>query len=327
MSLPSSDALIRWVRKQGAWRRIFIFLLLLAIVWIPLAGPLYLLGYAFNRSGTAEILALVLLYGGFLFGLPRWGRRVHGWQRPFERCGLVLRSQTLKDCVIALAIGVAGVFALFGIETLLGWATPTSPSPRLVRFIFEGLLMALAVGFAEEMMFRGWILAELEETYHSTTALIMNALFFAGTHFIKPWSEVVRTFPQFFGLVALGVALVWARRTETASALTSSRASSRTSSLAPASAIRTESNRFKERKGTTCLGYPIGLHAGLIWGYYIVNVGGLSEYTGRAPEWVTGIDDNPLAGLLGVILLELIGWQFFKTARAKTARAKKVLTK
>lgn len=312
MSLPGSDALIRWVRKQGAWRRIFIFLFLLAVVWIPLAGPLYLFGYAFNRSGTAEILALVLLYSGFLFGLPRWGRRVHGWPRPFERCGLVLRSQTLKDCAIALVIGVAGVFALFGIETLLGWATPTSPSPRLVRFIFEGLLMALAVGFAEEMMFRGWILAELEETYHSTTALIMNALFFAGTHFIKPWSEVVRTFPQFFGLVALGVALVWARRTETApaAALTSSRA------------IRTEPHRFKERKGVTRLGYPIGLHAGLIWGYYIVNVGGLSEYTGRAPEWVTGVDDNPLAGLLGVILLGLIGWQFFKTACAKTARAK-----
>lgn len=66
------------------------------------------------------------------------------------------------------------------------------------------------------------------------------------------------------------------------------------------------------------LGYPIGLHAGLIWGYYIVNVGGLSEYTGRVPEWVTGIDKNPLAGLMGLILLGAIASQFAKTAQPKT---------
>lgn len=280
-----------WVRKQGAWRRIFVFLLLLAIAWLPLAGGLYWLGYALNITNITEILVLVLLYGGFLFGLPRWGKHIHGWQRPFERCGLSLRAQTGRDCAIALTIGVAGVFALFGIETLLGWAEPTIPSPRLVRFIFEGLLMAIAVGFAEEMMFRGWILAELEETYSSSTALLMNALFFAGTHFIKPWTEIIRTFPQFFGLVMLGIALVWARRTATG-----------------------------PRKGNkaTRLGYPIGLHAGLIWGYYIVNVGGLSQYTQQAPEWVTGIDSNPLAGLLGVILLGLIGWQFSTRARTTT---------
>ena len=88
----------------------------------------------------------------------------------------------------------------------------------------------------------------------------------------------------------LGMALVWARRSPTG----------------------------LPGKRLSRLGYPIGLHAGLIWGYYIVNVGGLSEYTGQAPEWVTGIDRNPLAGLLGVILLGLIGWQFAKTAGAKT---------
>lgn len=266
-------------------------MLLLLVAWLPLAGPLYWLGYAFNLTNVTEILALVLLYGGFLFGLPRWGKRIHHWHRPFEQCGLSLKKQTGHDCAIALLIGVAGVFALFGIETLLGWAEPTAPSPKLMRFIFEGLLMALAVGFAEEMLFRGWILAELEETYASTPALIMNALFFAGTHFIKPWPEIVRTFPQFFGLVMLGAALVWARRTATGS---------------------------RKGKQISRLGFPIGLHAGLIWGYYIVNVGGLSQYTQQAPEWVTGIDSNPLAGLLGVILLGLIGWQFAKAAQKKT---------
>lgn len=289
-----------WVRAQGAWRRIFVFLGLLAIALIPIAAPLYWLGDRLNRSGTAETVVLVLLYAGFLAGLPRWGQRVHRWRRPFQRCGLILQRQTGQDLLLALTVGVFGVFALFGLETLLGWAAPSPPSPRLGRFIFEGLLMALAVGFAEEMLFRGWVLSELEENYSSMAALLLNALFFAGTHFIKPWPEIVRTFPQFLGLIMLGMALVWARRTATPSE------------------GRSPQNSFLAISSQTRLGYPIGLHAGLIWGYYIVNVGGLSKYTGRAPEWVTGIDSNPLAGLMGLILLGLIAGQFAQRAQPIT---------
>ena len=280
------------IRKQTAWWRIFAFLGLLAIAWLPVALPLFWLGAVSDRSGAAGIAALGLLYAGFLWGLPRWGRRIHRWPQPLQHCGLVLQAQTGRDLCLALTVGVLGVFSLFGIATLFGWAAPTAPSPRLGRFVIEGLLVALAVAFAEEMLFRGWVLAELEKDYRSETALWMNALFFAGTHFIKPWSEIVRTFPQFLGLVILGLALVWARRTPTG-------------------------RPSGQQKECSRLGYPVGLHAGLVWGYYIVNVGGLSDSTGRAPEWVTGIDSNPLAGLLGVVLLSLIAWQFARRAQPK----------
>lgn len=276
--------LTKWASHQNAWVRIFTFLLVLVIGWSPLATTVYLPGGWFYDSNTAEIVVLVLLYVGFVCLLPCWGRRVHQWTAPFQQCGLIFQRQTGRDVAIALIIGVFGVFSLFGIETLLGWAIPSSPSPRIVRFVIEGFIMALAVGLAEELLFRGWVLAELEQSYRAVPAMLMNAVFFAGTHFIKPWSEIVRTLPQFFGLVVLAIALVWARRSPTGT------------------------------DKVTRLGYPIGLHAGLVWGYYIVNVGGLSEYTGRAPEWVTGIDSNPLAGLLGLILLGLIARQFQKTA-------------
>jgi membrane protease YdiL (CAAX protease family) len=51
------------------------------------------------------------------------------------------------------------------------------------------------------------------------------------------------------------------------------------------------------------LGIPIGLHAGLVWGYYIVNVGQLIEYSNQVPVWVTGIDGNPIAGVMGLLFL------------------------
>ncbi len=297
-----------WIKQQGAWPRIGLFLLLLALAWLPFGAAVYLPGAWLSESNAAQIAVLALLYVGFLVGLPYWGRRIHSWRHPFRRCGLIWQAQTGRDLLLAFGIGILGVFSLFGIETLLGWATPSAPSPRLVRFIFEGLLMALAVGFAEEMLFRGWVLAELEKDYSSTSALLMDAVFFATTHFIKPWAEIIRTFPQFFGLVGLGMALVWARRSPTGS---------------KADLMEGEGESFGEgkRDRVSRLGYPIGLHAGLIWGYYIVNVGGLSEYTGRAPEWMTGIDGNPLAGLMGLILLGLIARQFAKTAQEKTTQS------
>jgi len=286
-----------WTGPHVAWLRIFVFLLILALFWLPVALSVYWSKGWFYDSDVAEIVALVLVYVGFLLGLPTWGRHVHSWEWPFQHCGLRLQPQFFKDLSLALCIGVLGVFSLFGVETVLGWAQPTAPSPRLARFVVEGLLMALAVGVAEEILFRGWLLAELEKNYASLSALAMNAIFFAAAHFIKPWAEIVRTLPQFFGLVVLGMALVWARRSPTGV------------DRAPLTGI--------PRKRLSRLGYPIGLHAGLVWGYYIVNVGGLSEYTGRVPEWVTGVDSNPLAGLLGVILLSLIAWPFAKKARAK----------
>jgi LPXTG-motif cell wall-anchored protein len=54
------------------------------------------------------------------------------------------------------------------------------------------------------------------------------------------------------------------------------------------------------------LGKSIGLHAGLIWAYYILNVGQLIKYTGTVPDWLTGIDKNPLAGVMGLLFLTIL---------------------
>ena len=49
-----------------------------------------------------------------------------------------------------------------------------------------------------------------------------------------------------------------------------------------------------------------GLHAGLVWGYYIINVGELVRYSGSVPDWVTGINGNPLAGAIGLLFLSVL---------------------
>jgi threonine/homoserine efflux transporter RhtA len=91
--------------------------------------------------------------------------------------------------------------------------------------------------------------------------------------------------PQFAGLVLLGLALVWAKQS---------------------------------RHGR--LGLAIGLHAGLVWGNYIINAGQLVQYSGQVPAWVTGIDKNPLAGMMGLLFLSGIALRMRQAAKAQEAR-------
>ena len=57
----------------------------------------------------------------------------------------------------------------------------------------------------------------------------------------------------------------------------------------------------------------MGLHAGLVWSYYLVNVGNLIDYSPTVHPWIIGIDRNPLAGMLGIALLGIIA-VYFRTA-------------
>ncbi|MEO1400108.1 MAG: type II CAAX endopeptidase family protein [Cyanobacteria bacterium J06635_1] len=262
--------------RQTALVRVIAFIGLLAMLWAPVALLIYGFGAYLKTEALASTLALVVLYVWFILLLRRWGRGVNRWAHPLAHCGLRGASRFAINAVQAMAVGAGAVWGLFGIETLLGWAVPQMPGWSLVWIALEGMLVAVGIGFAEELFFRGWLLSELERDYSPSLALLLNALIFAIAHFIKPLPDIIRTSPQFLGLVILGMALVWARRIPTG-------------------------NRWQRNR--TNLGLSMGLHAGLVWGYYVIDVGDLTQMTGQVPAWVTGIDGNPLAGMVGLIML------------------------
>jgi len=261
--------------------RILTFLLGLLLVWLPIAGPIYWLGGIYN-AGAASTLALILLYVEFLGLLKIWGRLVNRQTKPLQACGLSWTVQNGMGLMQGLLLGVGGIFGLFTVEVILGWAIREPVSPFFHRVVLEGLAVGLGIGFAEELFFRGWLLNELERDYSPNQSCWLSTIIFSTAHFIQPLSKIVRSLPQLLGLMVLGMTLVWARQT---SRLT----------------IRT---RNKEIVGQ--LGFPIGLHAGLVWGYYVVNVGNLIQYSNQVSELWTGIDQNPLAGGLGLLVLGLM---------------------
>ena len=247
--------------------RVIIFLLILAAIWLPIATPIYLF---VKDSNLATILTMGLLFTEFLLLLPRRGKQVYGQTQLLKSYGLVNTRQNGFELLAGLAIGISITFTLFLAQGMLGFVAWQN-SDNLPRIIAEGLLSAFAVGFSEELVFRGWLLDELQRDYSYPMSVRANSLVFALSHFIKPVAAMLRSWPQFPGLLLLGLILVLAKRSR--------------------------QNR---------LGLSIGLHAGLVWGYYIINVGELVRYSGSVPDWVTGINGNPLAGAIGLLFLSVL---------------------
>ncbi|NJM57254.1 MAG: CPBP family intramembrane metalloprotease [Synechococcales cyanobacterium RU_4_20] len=270
----------RWFRTLAqcpALVRLLGFLLTLALLWLPF---LLVLSWAIADSNWRSIATLVLLYLGFIGLVQQWGQIVHGEPRVLVAFGLRGGArQFFTEQLLGLWLGAMLVLVMFGVEAAMGWAQWVVPQAGFLRIAIEGLLVGLGIGFAEELLFRGWMWDELSRDWRFPSTLIGTAQIYAVLHFLKPWNEILRTWPQFLGLVLLGILLGYAK-----------------------SATRGR------------LGLPMGLHGGLVWGYYLVNVGQLSQRSqpmgaslagsgiaqGQVPDWVTGIDGNPLAGLVGL---------------------------
>jgi hypothetical protein len=252
------------------------------MLWLPLALPIY---WLVEDTNLESILTLVILYAEFIFLLNIWGKKVYQNPGIFSHYGLEFTRINGVELLQGLAIGLTCVLVLFGLEGVLGWLVWQQPKVFLVKIILEGLLVSLGVGFAEELLFRGWLLDELQRDYKLNIALGIDAILFALSHFIKPLEAIIHTLPQFPALVLLGLTQVWGKRW---------------------------------RRGR--LGLPIGLHGGLVWGYYIINVGQLTKYSGQVPDWVTGVNNNPLQGVMGVVFMGGLAWWMGSKQQVKSDR-------
>ncbi|KST62532.1 CPBP family intramembrane glutamic endopeptidase [Mastigocoleus testarum] len=244
------------------------FILFLCLPWLPYAALIYFL---VDDSNLQTIVTMVPLAIWFFLFLPIWGKYVCQQKRIFEYYGLEFSRRNGVELLRGLAIGVINILILFSLQGIMGWLVWQEPSISLLKLILEGSLTGLGVALAEELFFRGFIYDELQRDYKPSVVLWSSSLIFAVAHFIKPLPEVIQSSPQFLGLLLLSLASAFAKR----------------------------SSRGR-------LGLSIGIHGGLVWGYYIINVGKLIEYSGSVPTWFTGVNNNPLAGIMGLVGLTIL---------------------
>ncbi len=247
--------------------RLGAFIGILLALWLPIALPVYLI-FRESSSVFLGILIYVLFTGLIWF----WGHRVAGQARPYAYYGLVWNRLFFLELLTGFVLGFIALFLLMQLQVSLGWLRWQSDI-NWTNAVGSGILTGLAVGFAEELLFRGLLLTEMQKDYGLGRSLWFNSGFFAITHFIKsePIALLISRLVQFPGLMLLGMTLIWARRSQNGS-----------------------------------LGLAIGLHGGLVGAFYIVNTTNWIKANQVVPEWVTGVGGNPLAGIMGLSFLGAI---------------------
>ena len=149
----------------------------------------------------------------------------------------------------------------------------------------NALALAFGVGLAEELIFRAWLWQELELLFGSSSAIAGQAMVFSVIH-TRFNLGLMPMLGLLIGLFLLGLCLAMLRRLDGGS-----------------------------------LWGCIGLHGGLVGGWFLVQ-NGLLQLSPDTPAWLVGpggMNANPLGGavaistLLGLLLLQ-------RTAVARAAR-------
>lgn len=209
---------------------------------------------------AGAFLALVLL----LLTLPRRLHLVWGERQPWRRLGVVGKPSACFRALLRGGLKAAAL--LFGFVAILllthlgRWVGDWN-----VGLVVNAIALAVGVGFAEELVFRGWLWGELTLLTSSTRALGLQATIFALLH---PWYQQkgLSSVTLLGGLILLGLALALQRRAD---------------------------------RGL--LWGAVGLHGGLVGGLFLLQ-NGLLQLSEQAPVWLVGPghpNPNPVGGLIG----------------------------
>jgi hypothetical protein len=215
-------------------------------------------------ANLVSLLTIPLLYLIFLALLQGWGHWGRQADNLLKRYGMRYPKAWIYEWLGGLGMGYGIVLLLFELQGAVGWIDWFNPNRSMPWLLLEGLVIAALISLAEEIFFRGWLLDELQRSYKPNTALAITSMIYALLHSLRITPASV----QWISLTLLGWSLGIAKQ------VTGDR-----------------------------LGLSAGLHGGLVWGYYVLNVGKLFEYTHRGPIWMTGFEQNPLAGVLGILTM------------------------
>ena len=249
--------------------------LLSTIIFIPflyicgwiLATPIFLLGIDKENISLIGTIFTFLIY---VISLPKWFKLRWGVNNTWTLLGINKIDKNINLFIFflrgfLLSIILISLILIPIIGTKWGyWIGKISPD----TFI-NAIYLILGVGFAEELIFRGWLLEELKNQFGLKKAIFGQALIFSIVHigFDLPFLQILSILT---GLFLLGILL---------------------------SLIRL--------KDKNSLWGCIGLHGGLVGLWFITN-NGLLEISKNSPKWLVGpglFNTNPLGGLYGISLI------------------------
>ncbi|MDJ1181037.1 CPBP family intramembrane metalloprotease [Roseofilum sp. BLCC_M91] len=252
------------------------FFVLWVVLWLPIAIPVALRlqwhpPHPLTPQQKLSLLMPLYLLVPLLLGAVVWIEK-----RPISDYGLSLDLPIFLSLMGGLALGLLTLFIAYGVQVAWGNLTwqpegVNSSFPQIFQILGSILALSLWIGVIEESVFRGFLLTELQGDMGQIWAAILSSLIFALSHLI--W-DVKGSLIQLPGLALMGLILVMARWVDGGS-----------------------------------LGLAWGLHGGWIWGLISLDTTQILRPNSHRPwpEWVTGIDGQPLSGLVGILILGITG--------------------
>jgi len=245
--------------------------------WLT-SRPLLLLAPSW-RADQVDLAGLAVSLVLLLVTLPLRLRRVWGVAHPWQQLGLVPANHVpacRRAVIQALLRGLLKALLLLApLTLLLVWLGQARWLGELNgAALANAIALVLGVGFAEELVFRGWLWGELKRLLDAQRALLAQAGLFALLH---PWYRLPgpEAAALLGGLVLLGLALALQRRAD----------------------------------GGLLWG-AVGLHGGLVGGWFALQ-NGLIELSPASPGWLVGpggANPNPIGGLFGWLGLLTLLW-------------------
>jgi len=264
-------------KLKNTYYRLFFFSpkFISLIIFIPflylcgwlLATPIFLFGV---DKESVSLIGTIFTFLIFVSSLPKWFEIRWGLKNTWILLG-IKKINRYTDLIFyflrgfLLSLILISLIVIPLIRTEWGyWIGEISPD-----IFANAIILIIGVGFAEELIFRGWLLEELKKQFGLKKAIVMQSFIFSIVHigFDLPFWEMLSILT---GLFLLGILL---------------------------SLIRLKNNNS--------LWGCIGLHGGLVGLWFITN-NGLLDISKNSPKWLVGpgtINTNPLGGIIGISLI------------------------
>ena len=253
------------------WGTLLYVPVLYGLGWLT-ARPLGLL-FPTWRPDQVDLAGAVIALMLLLVSLPWRLRQAWGCTTPWQTLGVALPAAAGFK---AFGRGLLKALALLALVVIVLLVSGQARWLGLLDLgeLANALALLLGVGFAEELLFRGWLWGELERLAGTKRAIGLQAAVFALVH---PWYRLpgAEAIALLIGMVLLGLALALQRRAD----------------------------------GGALWG-AVGLHGGLVGGWFALQAG-LLQVSTATPAWLIGAGSptpNPIGGLLAWLGLGALLW-------------------
>lgn len=266
------NQIINFLLNSNSLIKIGLFLIIWAVIWLPIAYPLARLMKwhpAAPISPTQKVTLIIPLY--LIAPLLAWGVIKLG-EQSLNQTKFILQPSLFQFILLGYVLGIITIAIIDGLEILTGFLKLESLGNLTISqwLTFPLLIIvSLLIASVEELIFRGLFVDFLWQDYSIWLTAIISSAIFALLHLI--W-ERKNTLPQIPGLFLMGLVLYLARLV-----------------------------------ANNHLGLAIGIHGGWVFILGVLDTFDCYSYTDQSKGWIVGKKGQPLGSLAGISIVIIAG--------------------